>query len=565
MVSNADFQRTDLATERVSLLHKNPLNQDSSIVIHTHTWHIGTTENTVLFDTASFTGSQLHVMIALSQAYPNAIKILEHKIDRRKHLELVLDNTLDADRACLQGFEFQSKRVIGIKSVDPQAKIVKLHLSNLPSYEDYELLEIFYTNLSMFGKVLDVGIYHEPKTSTYMGTGFAVLDLQQDDCPESQPFTPLTRVIKFPPDPAPIRITWNNISQDCDYCHEADHTYKHCPTQPKKSIFCWNCLKTGHLQKDCWGKPAKDAERMKHEARLAASAKHARKRDNETQKKKEKLLVYELANMKISDTNKTSGKDHHAKENLRLEGLPGDMESACQALTLGEHEQSAIKGTRLFSKDEINMDGDSFITHFCDNEDITVSFPDINDKAEKVPWSSEDASPVPWVGLLGVKSIEKTLLSDQHTNATPHQKLVEPLKDSLESSKCNHTSPPVWIALDDKSSNKQQNKGPTQPSLDIQKPLKGKRKDWRSRLLSQLQSRRNKLLRSRPPPTILDLHLPGLDSQISSLRAEIAQRNGPKTAKYWTENGEPTSEYLEMLVTPQERQHGILEIKPSSE
>ncbi|KAL0078987.1 hypothetical protein J3Q64DRAFT_1734307 [Phycomyces blakesleeanus] len=210
-------------------------------------------------------------MIALSETYPNAVKIIEHKIDNRKHLELVLSNNLDVAQACQDGFEFQSKRVIGMQAMSHEAKIIKLNLFNLPCFDMDELLVVLQTNLSRFGNVLDAGIYQEPKYKTYMGTGFAVLDLQQNDSSRLQPFSPLTRTITFPPDPHLISVTWNTISEDCIYCHKASHTRINCPIQQQKSLFCWNCMKRGHLPKDCCVKPAEDAESMKHDARMKAN------------------------------------------------------------------------------------------------------------------------------------------------------------------------------------------------------------------------------------------------------------------------------------------------------
>lgn len=70
---------------------------------------------------------------------------------------------------------------------------------------------------------------------------------------------------------------------------------------------------------------------------------------------------------------------------------------------------------------------------------------------------------------------------------------------------------------------------------------------WRQASLRHLERKRNRLLRSKPPPATLVYFLPRLDSMISQLQQELVDISAYKAGVTWREKGERSAKYLKSI------------------
>ncbi|KAG0163100.1 hypothetical protein DFQ29_003409, partial [Apophysomyces sp. BC1021] len=75
-----------------------------------------------------------------------------------------------------------------------------------------------------------------------------------------------------------------------------------------------------------------------------------------------------------------------------------------------------------------------------------------------------------------------------------------------------------------------------------------KRATWRQAQLKTLQSKRNQLLRNRPPAAVLAQLLPRVESQISMLQAELVETAALRAGQRWREKGERSAGYLKRTI-----------------
>ncbi|KAI8143097.1 hypothetical protein BJV82DRAFT_491657, partial [Fennellomyces sp. T-0311] len=68
--------------------------------------------------------------------------------------------------------------------------------------------------------------------------------------------------------------------------------------------------------------------------------------------------------------------------------------------------------------------------------------------------------------------------------------------------------------------------------------------DWRTSQLKALQSKRTKLIRAKPPPSILATHLSRVETQIAAIQQELVDNVALKAKIRWREKGEVSAGYL---------------------
>lgn len=74
-----------------------------------------------------------------------------------------------------------------------------------------------------------------------------------------------------------------------------------------------------------------------------------------------------------------------------------------------------------------------------------------------------------------------------------------------------------------------------------------KRTKWREQQLKALMSKRNRILRSKPPANILAQFLPRVEKQISILQQELVDISALKARQRWREKGEVSAGYLKKI------------------
>ncbi|KAG1369121.1 hypothetical protein G6F61_012609 [Rhizopus arrhizus] len=132
------------------------------------------------------------------------------------------------------------------------AKVVNLKLTHLPMLPAEEVKKGLAKSLAVFGDIMDVGISTDTATGFFMGTGYAVLNIQQDPSAfDVQKFQTLSHQISWCESPDDFfHATWNNMPTWCRYCHKEGHTKIECP-QSRARIICYSCHQNGHRSFEC--------------------------------------------------------------------------------------------------------------------------------------------------------------------------------------------------------------------------------------------------------------------------------------------------------------------------
>jgi hypothetical protein len=111
-------------------------------------------------------------------------------------------------------FEDAKLRILPSEAIDAKAKIINLELSHLPMLPKIEVLAGLKQSLEVFGKILDIGIVTESSTGFFMGSGYAVLNVYQDEStPVVKKFHDLSHQLSWCESTNDFfHATWNNIS-----------------------------------------------------------------------------------------------------------------------------------------------------------------------------------------------------------------------------------------------------------------------------------------------------------------------------------------------------------------
>ncbi|KAI7862987.1 hypothetical protein BDF14DRAFT_1848507 [Spinellus fusiger] len=75
----------------------------------------------------------------------------------------------------------------------------------------------------------------QPKTLSYMGTGYAILDI---DPQQGQDISPLTHLIPWMNTSDGFHAMWNDMPTWCRYCYEHEHGRNECPQRPSRQLRC---------------------------------------------------------------------------------------------------------------------------------------------------------------------------------------------------------------------------------------------------------------------------------------------------------------------------------------
>lgn len=241
--------------ERKSLLHPSTQRSegdDNSIqYVRSHIWKPGRSPGSMFFDVSACHITHQDIMVLIKAQYPSRIAVVPFSQGPKKIVEVNF-NPSDANfsKALKEGIHVASANIqvipcVAMDSKASESNIKRISLTRLPLLAETELLAGLKSSLEGYGTIIDLGIFREPKTQTYMGTGYAILVRQPD-----AKLATLTHTIPWLDSDTGFHATWTEMPPWCRYCHQEGHVVSDCPQSRRRQI-CWNCSELGHKAAMC--------------------------------------------------------------------------------------------------------------------------------------------------------------------------------------------------------------------------------------------------------------------------------------------------------------------------
>lgn len=223
--------------------------QKEKSLIKTSIWRPGHGPNSVFVDMSGRKESVIEFLRLVAQQYPSRVGVLPQKVGNLRFAEIFFNDEDNAVETFLEtGLQFaDGSIVVPCRSLGPNMDVISVRLSKLPFIKESTLLDGLRKSLSPFGDILDIGIHLEPETKTYMGTGFAVINvpLKEGAC------RPLTHIIPWKDsEDLSFYAVWKQMPRYCKYCHAEGHTLVDCEKR-KTKFSCWTCGASGHMAASC--------------------------------------------------------------------------------------------------------------------------------------------------------------------------------------------------------------------------------------------------------------------------------------------------------------------------
>ncbi|CAO3592287.1 unnamed protein product [Absidia cylindrospora] len=250
--------------QRYSLMHLNSNSTESDSntkqVIRSHVWKPGQSPGSMSLDFSTCNITHQDVMILIKNQYPSRIAVVPFSQGTRRLVELNFTLTDPSYKAALNnGLVINDKLTIipcvALDAKESESNIARLTLRRLPLLPETDLVNGLKLSLAKYGNVLDAGIFRDPKTQTYMGTGYAIINRQSISKPLA-----LTHTISWHDSEVGFHATWSEMPPWCRYCHAEGHVVADCSLSRKNQV-CWNCGKDGHRAALCprqnYGKKAR--------------------------------------------------------------------------------------------------------------------------------------------------------------------------------------------------------------------------------------------------------------------------------------------------------------------
>lgn len=133
--------------------------------------------DSLMFDVTSRPESQHELFKIIATQFPNRWG------EPSRIIEIHFLKSIDKDYAITTGLVFTdtNKRIIPTRALNRESKVVRLHLTDLPFLSEDDILFGLRQSLKRYEHVSDLGISYGRNYNTYVGQGYAVLDIHQPE------------------------------------------------------------------------------------------------------------------------------------------------------------------------------------------------------------------------------------------------------------------------------------------------------------------------------------------------------------------------------------------------
>ncbi|KAI9480599.1 MAG: hypothetical protein EXX96DRAFT_447785, partial [Benjaminiella poitrasii] len=186
------------------------------------------------------TYTERQCMKLVKQQHPHAHACIPLNDGPKKYLEAYITPVNDTNDILHKGI------------ISDDLKLVTLKLSRIRLYTDDIVHEGLRKSLSVFGRLLDFGVYKDKDTDFFMDNGYAVLDtFQADDIAVDLKYTTFSHQLSCCEFTEEFFLaTWNNMPTWCRYCHKDGRTKFECELSEAR-ILCYACYHYGHRSFKC--------------------------------------------------------------------------------------------------------------------------------------------------------------------------------------------------------------------------------------------------------------------------------------------------------------------------
>ncbi|KAG1166921.1 hypothetical protein G6F36_012762 [Rhizopus arrhizus] len=198
------------------------ISQDAvPVVIDTVYWGVSQSPNSLFFNVTNRKESERTLYEFAFYQFQDFIGQLVHRSGANCYLEINFDDEENKNEAIAKSLQFDNGHIIIRPAVGltSDSIIKKINLQRLPWLRPKKLLAGLTATLSNYGVIRDAGIIRDADTSTFLGSGYATLE-----------------------------ITPTLVSEG--------HNVAARPASPSSRLVCYRCLERGHLRADCLLKKA---------------------------------------------------------------------------------------------------------------------------------------------------------------------------------------------------------------------------------------------------------------------------------------------------------------------
>jgi hypothetical protein len=185
------YSNVDTNAFKFMTMPNNPIMNDQ--VQKTSVYKLGQTNGSVFLDISNRKEKLKTILQLIAQQYPSRNGVYLQKEDGFALLEINFGlRNPDFDTILNNGIRFNDQSILmPCIALNHQVNPTFVLFYNLPLFAEDPLRNLLKSSLSQYGTLLDVGILLEPNTDTYMGCGYAIIDIPSDLK------VPLNPVIKY--------------------------------------------------------------------------------------------------------------------------------------------------------------------------------------------------------------------------------------------------------------------------------------------------------------------------------------------------------------------------------